>query len=256
MDIQYDTKGTGNPTMLFIHGGGGDRSHLQPQFDYFSQKTLAVNVDLLGYGQSKSDLPEANFKQHADYLAALCKAHNIHKIIPVGHSSGGSVALELARHHRDLVTAVVMISSGIIVPPAAIDGMASTLENIKNTNDLNGILHTLADNLHQPGDSCKEQVIATFSKIPQSQWIAYCTILLDWWQHKGADCVINCKQPMLYVQDDGGEFTDIEKFKELCPQLLTEKISGCGHFPTLAKPDEVNRIIENFLINQALLSRG
>jgi len=53
--LYFDKAGLGNPTFIFIHGGGADISHLAPQFYFFARRGTAINLDLRGYG--KSDKP-------------------------------------------------------------------------------------------------------------------------------------------------------------------------------------------------------
>jgi len=41
--------------------------------------------------------------------------------------------------------------------------------------------------------------------------------------------------PLLYVGTDT-EYADLERFRALCPQLRTARLSGCGHFFPLEAP--------------------
>ena len=48
--LYFDKAGLGNPTFIFIHGGGADNSHLAPQF-YFSScvSRYQASFTLLAY---------------------------------------------------------------------------------------------------------------------------------------------------------------------------------------------------------------
>jgi predicted esterase len=41
--LYFDKAGLGNPTFIFIHGGGADNSHLAPQFYFFARRGTAIN---------------------------------------------------------------------------------------------------------------------------------------------------------------------------------------------------------------------
>jgi len=43
VELSFDIAGTASPSFLFVHGGGADRSHLAPQFDFFSQEHCSIN---------------------------------------------------------------------------------------------------------------------------------------------------------------------------------------------------------------------
>jgi pimeloyl-ACP methyl ester carboxylesterase len=61
-----------------------------------------------------------------------------------------------------------------------------------------------------------------------------------------ASAVAACKVPVLYI-DTGTPNADLQRFGELCPQLVIGKIVGSGHFLELEVPEQVNAMIERFL---------
>jgi pimeloyl-ACP methyl ester carboxylesterase len=56
-----------------------------------------------------------------------------------------------------------------------------------------------------------------------------------------------CKLPILYIEDNGGRYSHLALFSEVCPQLVVGKVVGSGHFPTLEVPDQVNAMIQRFI---------
>jgi hypothetical protein len=53
--------------------------------------------------------------------------------------------------------------------------------------------------------------------------------------------------PALLISS-GTPLSDISRFQELTPQLVTGKTVGDGHFITLFVPERVNAMIERFLV--------
>jgi hypothetical protein len=54
------------------------------------------------------------------------------------------------------------------------------------------------------------------------------------------------QMPILYVSS-GPWYTDVGRFKELCPQLVTGQTVGGGHYFPLEIPEQVNLMLERFL---------
>jgi pimeloyl-ACP methyl ester carboxylesterase len=52
--------------------------------------------------------------------------------------------------------------------------------------------------------------------------------------------------PALYIQAARPR-PELERFGELCPQLVIGRTVGAGHFHQLEVPDQVNAMIERFL---------
>ena len=54
------------------------------------------------------------------------------------------------------------------------------------------------------------------------------------------------KIPVMYV-GSGPNFSDLTRFKEVCPQLITGQTVGSGHYYTLEVPMQINAMIERFI---------
>jgi hypothetical protein len=55
-----------------------------------------------------------------------------------------------------------------------------------------------------------------------------------------------CKVPTLYASS-GPWYTDVERFRSLCPQLVTCQAVGAGHYFELEVPEQVNAMVERFI---------
>jgi pimeloyl-ACP methyl ester carboxylesterase len=244
--LYFDKAGIGNPTFIFIHGGGADTSHLAPQFYFFARRGTAINLDLRGYGKSDKPTKYGTIAQYADDIAYLCGQLEITSPIIVGHSSGGMVAVELAAKHPMLLpTAIVLISSGVLFPKAALEGEEKVLRGLRSDTYRNTI-QALIDQICLPSDRFKSQVERTFFAISQEQWVAYFEELFAW-DEVARERVAACKLPILYIEDSGGGYSDLALFSALCSQLVIGKTVGSGHFATLEVPEQVNSMIEDFI---------
>ena len=243
--LYFDKAGIGNPTFIFIHGGGADTSHLVPQFYFFARRGTAINLALRGYGKSDKPAKYGTIAQYADDVAYLCHQLKITSPIIIGHSMGGMVAVELAAKHPMLPTALVLISSGVLFPRAARADEEKVLRGLRRVTYRTAI-QALIDQICLPSDRFKSHVEETFFAVPQEQWVAHFEAMFAW-DKVARGRVSACKLPILYIQDSGGCYSDLPLFSSLCPQLVIGKTVGSGHFPTLEVPQQVNSMIEDFI---------
>jgi 3-oxoadipate enol-lactonase len=113
-DIAVEVAGAG-PTLLFLHGVGGNRSNWAAQLAHFAQQGFtAAAWDARGYGDSAGGL--RRFEQFADDAAAVIAALGAPAHV-VGLSMGGRIALDLWRRHRALVATLTLADTSAGAPP-------------------------------------------------------------------------------------------------------------------------------------------
>ncbi len=110
LDISYLTGGEGEPVIILHGGGDGARAWLRSAAELSRYYRVYV-PDLPGYGNSQSmgdnfDLPElVSFVE--DFSASL----GLERFHLVGHSIGGSIALDYALNYPYRVERLVLVSS-------------------------------------------------------------------------------------------------------------------------------------------------
>ena len=105
--IEYDVRGTGPIALVFIHGWICDRTHWRHQVDAFADGHTVVTLDLAGHGNSGSDRDGWTIDRFGADVQAVVEALDLPRVILVGHSMGGQVALEAAARMPDRVLGVV-----------------------------------------------------------------------------------------------------------------------------------------------------
>jgi pimeloyl-ACP methyl ester carboxylesterase len=91
--IGVECAGTG-PTLLFVHGGVGDRSRWTPMFPLLTSTFTTCAMDRRGRGAS-GDSPEYSLSKEAEDVAAVVNSRP-GPVFVFGHSYGGVAALEAA----------------------------------------------------------------------------------------------------------------------------------------------------------------
>jgi 2-hydroxy-6-oxonona-2,4-dienedioate hydrolase len=107
--IYYETAGAGTPFVI-IHAGVADHRQWNNEFEFFSQNYKVVRFDMRGYG--KSEPAEGDFR-HIDDLIALLDSLGLNdRVVMMGCSMGGGLAMDFALAHPSRVKALIMVGSG------------------------------------------------------------------------------------------------------------------------------------------------
>lgn len=95
--ISYETYGSGEPTLVFVHGWSCDARYWRAQVPHFSKKNRVVTLDLAGHGHSAATRSQYSMKSFGEDVRAVTEAIGSRSVILIGHSMGGSVIAEAAR---------------------------------------------------------------------------------------------------------------------------------------------------------------
>ena len=100
------------PTVLLIHGLAGQMGHFTYGLvDQLASDCRVIAVDRPGSGYSvRTPGAGANLNAQADVMAALIREMKLEKVLVVGHSLGGAVALALAQRHPELVCGLALLA--------------------------------------------------------------------------------------------------------------------------------------------------
>jgi pimeloyl-ACP methyl ester carboxylesterase len=105
-ELFYRQGGSGSPVLL-IHGLGGNADVWDEAFELLRSHHRVVAYDRRGFSRSL-DAPICNPQRHREDAGALLRALSAAPATVVGWSSGGVLALDLAIHNPELVSALVL----------------------------------------------------------------------------------------------------------------------------------------------------
>ncbi|MCP4162751.1 MAG: alpha/beta hydrolase [Deltaproteobacteria bacterium] len=95
--ISYEVYGTGELTLMFVHGWSCDARYWRKQVSHFSRNHRVVTLDLAGHGHSGMSRKKYTMSAFGEDVRAVAEAVKSRRIILIGHSMGGSVIAEAAR---------------------------------------------------------------------------------------------------------------------------------------------------------------
>jgi pimeloyl-ACP methyl ester carboxylesterase len=110
VDLQVCRHPGHRPTLVFLHGGLGNRFNWRSQYEFACAKGWeAVVYDLAGHGQSSS-YPRYSIGRHCRDLTRLLSRFNIRSPVLCCHSYGVPIGLEWAQRHP--TRALILIAGG------------------------------------------------------------------------------------------------------------------------------------------------
>jgi pimeloyl-ACP methyl ester carboxylesterase len=97
LPLAYLDRGTGEPALVFVHCGNCRKEIWAETLDAFAPRHRVVAPDLPGHGRSGANRQRFSIGDLGADVAALAEHLKLGKVVLVGNSLGGPVALEAAR---------------------------------------------------------------------------------------------------------------------------------------------------------------
>ncbi len=121
LHMYYETHGEG-PPLLILHGGTSTIEFRRPTFPFFSKTFQVIAPEQMGHGRT-ADVPERAFHYHhmAEDTVELLRHLEIGNVAIIGTSDGGVIGLDIAIHHPDLVSKLVLTGANFSVAAYSAD---------------------------------------------------------------------------------------------------------------------------------------
>ena len=109
--IVYQVQGKGDISLVFIHCWCCDKSFWESQVPVFAKNYQVVTLDLGGHGESGTGREDWTLEAFGEDVTTVVNKLNLGKIILIGHSMGGPVAVQAARLLREQVLGIVAVDT-------------------------------------------------------------------------------------------------------------------------------------------------
>ncbi len=243
--IAYHELGAGDPAIILIHGGFGDRGGFGLQEEYFSPNHRCIAVDLRGHGESDKPDEPYTMEQHGDDVAELIRQLDLDRPVLVGQSMGGQVIISAAARHPELVGAIASLDSPSNLPGWHAYHHGPFDHLMRKDQDFRKALELFLSAAHLPTDdpTRAKNTAARLARLDDH-------MILNGWQgmmaFDPAPILAGVKCPYLYV-DCGQPRVDLDLLRELCPQVVVGKPVGAGHGALRVVPDQINAMLRRFI---------
>ena len=243
--IHYTVQGKGEPTLVFIHCWSCNRRLWDNQVSEFSKTHRVVTIDLPGHGESGLERKNWTIESYGDDVKTVVAKLNLKRVVLIGSSMGGPIALEAARRMPERVVGIVPVDTLQNVEskltPEQLDGVFKALEA-----DFKGASANLMNQFFfSPSTpaAVKERVIADIASRPPETAIA---ILRGIFAYDAAPALKEVKVPIRAINADRNP-TSLEVNRKYAPQFDVVIIKGTGHYPMLEDPTRFNAMLTDIL---------
>ena len=107
MKLYYRECGKGQP-MILLHGNGEDGTYFEKQIRFFSKKYRVIAIDTRGHGKSPRGTAPFTLEQFAEDLKNFLDEKKLRRIILLGFSDGGNIALTFALRYPEYVDRLIL----------------------------------------------------------------------------------------------------------------------------------------------------
>jgi pimeloyl-ACP methyl ester carboxylesterase len=248
-EIAYEGVGQGPPLVL-VHGAAVDSRMWRPQLAALADEFTVIAWDEPGAGRS-SDVPsDFALADYANSLATLIDALELGPAHVAGLSWGGTVVLELYRHHPELVATLILVDTYA--------GWKGSLPKQEVRARVEGVRRMLAaaDHLFDPtlpglfaGDPPAEFVPLLEEMATDVRPESMRTALLVMAEADQRDLLPRIAVPTLLIWgelDARSPLTVASQFEEAIPDAKLVVIPGAGHVSNLEQPELFNDAVRDF----------
>ncbi|KAK4460671.1 Alpha/Beta hydrolase protein [Cladorrhinum samala] len=243
-EIYFQAHGTSGPILVFVSGYFGVDNIWQPLITKLRSQYRCIAYDSRGYGRSSKPTSPDNYSipRHAADLRAVLQACNItDRVVLVTHSMGCNIATAYYLAHPDHV-------AGIIYSAAYFDG-----EHIKKFFPME-VLTSGVDSPSQCVAFYANMGLDESTAIEAAKWPAYirrnnAKALLGF---KLGDQYSGIKVPGLVIHGEADSAAPEElvtPIVQAMPSCKLEILKGVRHFPPTEAPEEMERLIREFVSN-------
>ena len=109
--INYQDEGTGEITLVLLHGFMNDLQVWQRIVLNYMNKIRVIAVDLIGHGESEYFDEPSTMELQADMIKSLLDLLDIKKIVLCGHSMGGMITLAFAEKYPQYLKGFCLMNS-------------------------------------------------------------------------------------------------------------------------------------------------
>ncbi len=264
--LRFIDTGEGPLAFVLVHGMGGRWQHWLETVPSLAGQGRVVALDLPGFGDSEPPAAAASLDGFADAVAELARSLGIERVVLVGHSMGGPVALRFASRHPELAEAIVLVGGAVYQFSALLglrDVLRFTFQRPRETAAIAAEIATAGlpaparlQRLVASSPVLRRAFLSPYVLDPVALPVDTAALIVE---GAGAPGVLptvraigradplegldGIRCPILSIASDRDRITplaDTEAFDRDVPRARTVVLEGCGHMSMLERPRAFN----------------
>ncbi|KAJ9602164.1 hypothetical protein H2200_013284 [Cladophialophora chaetospira] len=246
--VVYQSSGTGEEALVFIHGWTCDKSLWENQAPLFN-KYRSLLIDLPGHGQSDNPRIEYSQELFARSVEAVLVAEGVQRAVLIGHSMGGPVSTMILRLFPAKVIGIIYVDSFFNLPEHYLTDVERKELAIRHSDDakFEALIHVFFS--PHTTEAVRKHIL---------------TVMTTTAKHVRCNATTTSCLPHALRYDNVFQipalhlvtpmFADIDKhWLHHLPMLQTEIWTGYGHFLFMEDAPRFNDRVETFLKAHKLL---
>jgi pimeloyl-ACP methyl ester carboxylesterase len=259
--LYYETNGTGQPALLFVHGYCRSLRDWDFQVEYLQSRYHVIACDLPGHGKSGYSAGELSIEGFGAAIAQVIEEAQLNPVVLVGHSLGCRVVLQTYLYKAASVVGLILID-GSWCSSSGLSEVRARIAVECAQEGFESYLRRQFDEMffEESDPALKQRIVAEALTTPRAvaEPLMYRTIEWDGMQMERALSKVTV--PLLVLQSTfvdskrhrvtlkEGESTPwLELVQRLVLTAQVRILPGVGHFSMLEAPSWINRAIERFV---------
>ncbi len=236
----YAEAGEGRP-LIVLHGLMGALSNFDETFKSFSKKGYKVLIPELPL--YTLPLLKTNVKNLAKFLHEFIEFKELKDVVLLGNSLGGHIALYYIKHYPKDVSALVLTGSSGLYEN-------SMGNNYPRRGDKGFVRRKTEEVFYDKAIATDELVDQVYDVInDRNTLVKTLAIAKSAVRHNMAQDLPNMEQPTCLIWGENDTVTPpevAEDFHKLLPDSDLYWVKKCGHAPMMERPEEFNKILEEW----------
>ena len=230
--IAYSVTGRGEPALVFIHGWAGNASYWVGQVPDFAASSSVITIDLAGHGSSGRTQKAWTIPNFATDVATVVQSLGVRKVVLIGHSLGGPVALEAALLLPKETVAVVGIDT--FFDWWWTPDFSATVERLKG-NFAAATRAWVRSDMFSPerNPALAARIADAMAAAPPEIALPALADLQRWSRDRFASALAELRVPLGVLQASAEGHTFLQRERASLPAFEEQVMPGAGHFMML-----------------------
>ncbi len=242
--LSLDDGGSGGMPVIFLHSLAGNSSHWDAQLKHLRTNRRAVAFDLRGHGRSPPPKDgDYSIESQAEDVDAVADNLGIDKFVLIGHSFGGTVAIAYAGSHPERVAGLLLADpsgDARMVPEEQMRQFLSALESNYYPKVIEDYYSQL---LVGARPDVREKILQDLRNTSRETVIGTFKATLE---YDPFPALRSYHGPKLSIITHLNDMPfSLHRIDTSLPYI---RMAGTGHWLQMDKPEEFNKIMDDFLV--------
>ncbi len=238
-------QGNGNLNFILLHNAGGSHHFFIHQIELLKKYGDIMWLDLPGHNGSEG-ISSYQMKDLSSIVSVICKNFSLKNICLIGLNNGADIVLDVALNYSLPIKNIILVDPPIFMEKEFVAEINEFINQLER-DDYSQFVISLVDALFiSTDDRNKEIAKDAFNSVDKKALQNIFKGLIEW-DAQSIGKLKNISCPTLCILTDEHHCT-YSKLRQEAPQFEIGKVIGSKCWATLEVPEQVNAMIERFLM--------